>query len=1001
MASCQRVEREFPQHNGELSLRFEIDDMSSVQTKAVDPDGLGIQKVTLYCFDAYGLFIATSTIKTSDFMPEHQNPSQGGLFKITVPPHTEIVHIVCNQNIQNFSESYFHNKSEYEVMSELEASAGRMIYWARHTMDELNEIDAQGGVVKLLRNQAKITVEVKDNVPFDIEGFIVTHTSAFGTVAPYKLETAEFIAPSLADPFVTIPEDNVLLSDFQDVRGMIEEYVFESANAIDNPVNVIVKGSYNGGPSLYYRVIIMDDDGYQLPLLRNYHYRVIIADELSYGQTNFESSLTAAATNNVWITIEDHIPEVHGLTHVLKVDETNVVIDESQFISPNIYQLYYTIRRVDGASLTEADKPSVEWQEGNNVAYNAFSHEFNTATGRGTLTVTLHALGNLDKRIGTLMIKIGRIYRKIKVTTIKKQSFTPAWASTQVYGHETGEHMTMMFTIPDDCPEELFPMEVLVSTNILDIRHSSGQELPIRFSDSEEYYGEPNEWGYKYVYTIESPGKQRLYLENVLAQSGGLSLIRVETPHFTPMEKYFSFSDEVVNRAIIVHGLQSYSAVIPADDPIYYYYVPQKVNAHMEISTHVGELYDDPASGPDGTVISGGETKYVKYIAAGESDEFLFYSKYLSHEEKEHECDFNFYPYHESEWGSGGRVYGYMKNDKGYSGAGTGDNYGAHFHMLTNASRTEEVVRLASNPNGQESVTGVGLCQGKMYRSMIFELANYHPFSFAAQISYDAGEMTGTVVGDGGAEVEDLLTWSFVPGKAVNIAFDITSFKGVDGKSADPFGTPFEIYIDAPMLELGNIPAAMEGKIRKDSKVEGRFVYSVDASREQERNYGAASAYLTDATGLANQNGERKVIPFRVKDIVSAGTIRISSQEERVVFNPKSFEIQNESITGRLKYKNGSVNDVPHEAFVVLESMKTYNRIGTVTVAAPNAQGHNMDIRLRSEYRYNWFTDPVKIQYAKSDGFTSIIYEKVFASLDELYQAAASGDILLERVEEE
>jgi hypothetical protein len=158
---------------------------------------------------------------------------------------------------------------------------------------------------------------------------------------------------------------------------------------------------------------------------------------------------------------------------------------------------------------------------------------------------------------------------------------------------------------------------------------------------------------------------------------------------------------------------------------------------------------------------------------------------------------------------------------------------------------------------------------------------------------------------------------------------------------------------------------------------------------------------LTDASGLANQSGERKVIPFRVKDIVSAGTIRISSQEERVVFNPKSFEIQNKSITGRLKYKNGSINEVPYEAFVVLESMKTYNRIGTVTLTELNAQGHNMDIRLRSEYRYNWFTDPVKIQYAKSDGFTSIIYEKVFASLDELYQAAASGDILLERVEEE
>lgn len=39
---------------------------------------------------------------------------------------------------------------------------------------------------------------------------------------------------------------------------------------------------------------------------------------------------------------------------------------------------------------------------------------------------------------------------------VKKQNFTPAWASTEIYGNmdDGGAHATIMFTIPEDCPTE-------------------------------------------------------------------------------------------------------------------------------------------------------------------------------------------------------------------------------------------------------------------------------------------------------------------------------------------------------------------------------------------------------------------------------------------------------------------------------------------------------------------------------------------------------------------
>lgn len=47
------------------------------------------------------------------------------------------------------------------------------------------------------------------------------------------------------------------------------------------------------------------------------------------------------------------------------------------------------------------------------------------------------------------------------------------------------------------------------------------------------------------------------------------------------------------------------------------------------------------------------------------------------------------------------------------------------------------------------------------------------------------------------------LTWEYGnPAEtSVDIEFDVTSFRGTDDKSVDPFGEEFEIYIDAPMLE--------------------------------------------------------------------------------------------------------------------------------------------------------------------------------------------------------
>jgi hypothetical protein len=226
----------------------------------------------------------------------------------------------------------------------------------------------------------------------------------------------------------------------------------------------------------------------------------------------------------------------------------------------------------------------------------------------------------------------------------------------------------------------------------------------------------------------------------------------------------------------------------------------------------------------------------------------------------------------------------------------------------------------------------------------------------------------------------------------------------------DPFGTSFDIYIDAPMLELDKsaIPdqwlekdASGKAKIEEDSTVPGRIIYRVDADREVERQYfNGSQPLIRDEAVLdlfrqptvVNQAGERKTIPFRTKQIVSAGDIVISSDNDVVVYNQKRFKVQNASITGKIFYmKNGVKTAVPAGSFVPFESLPSYNRIGTIALGDQGA----FELRLRSEYKYSWDTGMVKFQYTEGTS----VFEKEYYSLSALYEELADGnDILLEEI---
>ncbi|MBR4988954.1 MAG: hypothetical protein IKY85_03465 [Bacteroidaceae bacterium] len=966
--------------DGYMNICFKADmsDMKTVQVRAVDPDGIDVQNISLFCFNPYGLFIATV-----DAVADNES-STSGTFSANVPEETKIIHFLANQNPALYSDNDFVNKTEATVMAEMEGASGKMIYWARFEASDNGKVLqtelASNGTVKMIRNQAKISIADWNTPYMTVTGFVTTGIYAFGTVAPYSSEEG-FVWPG-NEEYVTLPYNKSLMSDIEEVNTKKEDYVFEHENSLARPVSVIIRGISQGETTeKYYRVALVDSEGEQLLIKRNHSYVLNITGKLTYGSETFDEALDAPFTNNIWVSIDSWVKEVENDTYKLSVDNTAIVLDSEE--AGKNYTVNYTLTKKSGA-LTATDIANVSWVGDNDVAEHTFvSHTFDLSTGRGTVVVKLNPMDsdNKDIQTGTLLIKKGRLQRNVEISVIKIQKFTPAWVGTQVFGGETGQYVTIKFTIPESVPETLYPFPVLVTVNSLDVRAASGMQLPVVRKGDDAWFGSDYEnHDYKYEYIVTEPGVHRLYFENILTHADGdEESLWLEAKFFETLEKEFVFASH--KYAITVEGLNEYTPAqyegsVAADEKVLYKLVPQKRGAPVHIDMVMMDNSKNPASP----------------FNVGVIDEFLLYSKSLDHYNDGeqlpygHEKECNYYEVSEDYWktSKNGRVMMFMPINPVATETG-------HYalHLKTNRAVSDDVVRIASNQSGNPSIlpgNNGAEYSGESYRSVIFELATHHPFRFAARINgegeYAIGENEESV-----SEVE----LTYLPNQKIDISFDVTSFEGSDGTCVDPFGEEFEIYIDAPMLKIDESRLA-EFNLTSDKLKEvspGRFVYTVEASREAESTFGTETALLNDRTA-ASQSGERKTLPFRTSKITTSGNITISSNKEKVVYYEKTFKLSNKTIDGNMSFvAEGVQKPVPADAFVAFARTKDGVRIGSIKVYSEGRYSLN----LRAEYDFGWSNEPVEFDYKTSDGK---LYTKEVANLNTLFY---NPDVVLELAE--
>ena len=1046
LSSCVREEvvvapvvDDVPEGYTKITFRANISSPTVVDTRAVDPDGLDVSNMTLFCFNEFGLYISSEEAKLVQGSKTEDGISESGEYTAVVPSNTHIIHFLANHSRGLYDDKDFPGQTESMVVANMEGGSGMLVYWSRFQMDTNSDesIDDQlsdltyvingkrYNGVKLIRNQAKVTIDNWDTDKFVVTGYRTVNIPAFGTVAPHHPNLKFDIVKNWeqTEDFVTLPNNQSLMSDIVDINTKPVDYIFESENSGDKLISVIIKGHAKGqteAQDKYYRVVMQNEDGSNFMIRRNHHYNIKITGMLTFGQDTFEKALTAAASNNAWISIDEWVNEISDGVETLWVEQTSYVLSSDIYAGTDWTFPYKYTKNGKGDSVA----PTVTWID-NNVAYNNITNNYNTSTGEGSITLRLYPMyeGN-EQQVGSLLIKHGKLQRKITIYIIRTQHFTPSWISAQVYG-VADMHVTLMFTIPDTCPEALFPFTVLVSANHLDVRSESGQQLPVYIKGEEGYFGADWEGiNYKYAYTVTEPGKHRLHMNTILKHTDGdVEDVHLEADFFETITKKVIFSGyDNTHLRVFVDGLHNYGNAYAQDEDLYYMLVPQKKAAPVVFTLMLQERQSD------------GSYKAYNHAANQKSssqDEFLIYTKFLSfyddyfqdnpgqyEEIKDLAWEGEVIHFNESQWTTSGRMMAFRPYN--YNNRVTTDPYGLqtdgsyNIFMLTNSSSNKDVVRVGSNTSLNSHAftydrnrTPYDHTQydGNEYRSVIFDVAHYRPYRFAAQLQISDGrDIVTTIPADSelmsnethGSQEENIddVMFSYKPGQEVDILIDVTSFKGSDGRSVHPFGehfgTEFEIYIDAPMLEIdysrmpenwlkANTNLTVD-KLRKHPTIAGRFIYTVEREREEERAFGFAEAHNKDLSTSCydeygrlmtnqtqNQAGERKKLPFKKNAITIGGDIVISSQTDEVVYWEKRFSVDTKHLTGNIYYvKDGMQQPIPKDAFVAFVRLRTGARIGVVAIT----ENGKFELNLRDEYQFAWEDDSIDFYYTDANNMT-------------------------------
>ena len=503
LTSCRKTEHGPAAAGGDAYMEFaySVPGYAEVLTRA---HTAAVNDISLLQFDADGRFLGRSV--ASDL--------QGGTFKARVSGSTRAVHFIANYDWSAFDERGSLGKDERSLIPGLESEG-----WVLWDRQEIGNFSAPP-TVTLLRNQAKVTVEIDRNLldlmaqgqreQFTVEGFALYNYATSGTVAPFR--------PGAADPFEwsadhpTVPAGAAMCTDSPAALDTEPKYMFESPNSYSDQTVVILHAG--GEFKKYYKVQLIDNELNLYPIVRNTHFRIRIIDYIpgNIGSGSVESALNAPPINNIYAEIIKESSEISDGSDRLTVSPiVNIMTNPGDGSATQRLELDVKYEKSNVTANGDLREPLVLSDE-NNILSNI---SIDRATGKAYADVRVVDEGF---KKAEMRISAGALARIVTVISCEKFTFDPAAMPS---GVTKGDDKTLTFNIPDDIPAAYFPLECVITARNLEPTNASRNSLRIESNADGSI---------SYIYTATQSGPQTVWFRN--SRDHGGELVTIENPIF-------------------------------------------------------------------------------------------------------------------------------------------------------------------------------------------------------------------------------------------------------------------------------------------------------------------------------------------------------------------------------------------------------------------------------------------------------------------------------------
>lgn len=959
LTACVQDEfvNELPKYdkNGNVILRFSgtAPAMQTVKTRSVDEDGWGLQTTYLYNFDRNHSYLGRTLVTVNeDTQVGGQDAVYTGSFEASVPPSTRYIHLISNLNEKSL-EGVHLGMDEVQLIASLATSSSMMGYWGRMELptkplsgdkDEIDTEAVKEKSITLVRNQACVQLGTMAAANFTVNAFELFNIYANGMVAPYH--TVEDDAYAGFDytertldqtdnlPYVTMPNEPLHASEdismFENMDAN-PKYIFEHPNGDDYPIYVILRGRFAPGTAgtdsdqdYYFKAsLVAGEENDPVEIWRNYRYNLNIKGNftLANGTTDRDKAKNLRSVNNVWISLDNSHPKVSDGENVLDVKKVLHVIQNENAANHNFEIPYEYIG--DG-------NVTVSWLANENI----FNSTIDTKT-KGIIKVQpLHNPTETPER-ATLLVKAGALRREISLILVKNFVFEGVWCSTNVSSGQKDQLVTLLFDIPQNFPPELFPLECRISTNGIDTKEAT--KLPIialsdyidkggdindnsiadggwggRFplakdlEDSGEDQGLAESWGYKYVYTANEVGVQRVYFLTSIGYGSGEhpepGHIYVEATNFETTHKQYTFSRQsdwalkMVNTSVYnpneakdeIHNVQ-YKLVAPVKG--------SSVSVDFQFLkgdnpvTNFGQDMTDIMIFTNAMEPQNPAATYWKWYDAGGSliEDGTNYAPMTSPS-------------------NGGYYYVFNPVD-----ANARQLYDPKTGIFSVPFKTKQPLCA--------DVIRIAVPKDDSYRSASFELSYFDPFHFVSDRDVTAGNTTRSIDADYHADIE--------------VELDVNSVeRPVDGRLQGSTGEVMEVSpgetVDCYIYTNNFV-------------VEGATPVSIGCYKYTAKNhYPGTGSY---------ENLSINKLTLKPKDgkVVTAETIVVKSEETQVAFVPLEIRVTDKPITGTICYESAE-SPIPSDEKVDIITQRNGTRIGTFVIGAGGAY----TLRLKGEFDFGW-----------------------------------------------